>query len=183
MNTKRKYNEFLTLYNADCDKQFIIKTLGISESTYKRYVKNFTNSNNSFIENYILANLLLCLNKEEMADYFKTSRKTLYTKEKELLKTLIPFLQLNGCSDDFISNFFRLQENTIKRNSINFSFDSLRNDIKLLECIKELTNDGQELNEIMFAIEDIKDGLKTLEHLTKKLYNQKVEKYLVKGSI
>ena len=59
----------------------------------------------------------------------------------------------------------------------------MRNDINLLECIKELTNDGQELNEIMFAIEDIKDGLKTLEYLTKKLYNQKVKKYLVKGSI
>ena len=183
MNTKRKYNEFLTLYNADCDKQFIIKTLGISESTYKRYVKNFTNSNNSFIDNYIIANLLFNLTREEAANYFKISRKTLYTKEKELLKTLIPFLQLNGCSDDFISNFFRVQEKTIERNSINFSFDSLRNDINLLECIKELTNDGQELNEIMFAIEDIKDGLKTLEYLTKKLYNQKVKKYLVKGSI
>lgn len=178
MNTKKKYNEFLTLYANGCDKQFIIKTLGISESTYKRYVNNFTNSNSPFIDNYIFANLLLNLNKDELANYFKISRQTLYRKEKELFKTLIPFLQLNGCSNDFISKFFNIQEKTIERHSINFSFDSLHNNLMLLECLKEVTNEVQELNEIMFAIEDIKDGLKTLEHHTKKLYKQKVEKYL-----
>ena len=156
-------------------KRRIVRDVEISERTYIRYLQMFNKEEENFIDKYLFINAH-SETKEIAASVWGFSRRTLHNKEQEILKSLIPFLQLNKVPDFFISRILNIQKNTLKKYSSDISFDEISDRIKeLKEYIGILAN--QDEKEIIGGkIKTICKELEDLKKMSDDIFDRKIKK-------
>lgn len=156
-------------------KRRIIRDVEISERTYIRYLQMFRKEEENFIDKYLFVNAH-SETKETASAVLGLSRRTLHNKEQEILKSLIPFLQLNKVPDFFISRTLNIQKNTLKKYSSDISFDEITDRIEeLKEYIGILAN--QDEKEIIGGkIKTICKELGDLKKMSDDIFDKKIKK-------
>ena len=160
-----KEQQFNKLLKEGKSKKEIMDQLGISNATYYRYISKL---DNNFTIEYIKA-LDLYFTREEIAQKLNISRQTLHSKEKDILKYLIPFLKLQGCDDVDIAIFLRTSVNKVKK-SIPISHDLINDNLDFYKMILSVVADNSEVITIHNTIKEIQQNLSKLKEIEELIY-------------
>ena len=172
---KNKYLKFKKIVseNEISTNRQILTTLKISERTYFRYLKKFEDEECNFANQLIRTNIA-SYTKDEVASFFEISKKTLYFKEKEVFKNLIPFLQMHGISDNQIANFFKLHSDNISTFLTDLTFEKLDKEIKSIGEYTTVLADTKREKEIKKSVSIIRNELKKIEKNSTDIFQEKI---------